>query len=145
VSDSSFRSATCWEFSFYGCPDNPNQVAPVTIVNPRATGVVTGQQPGQSYYFLPSAFAHAASGTFGNAGRDSFHGPGLNFTNLGLYKDIQIREQMRFELRLESYNTFNHVNFNSPSSNVNSSLDGRITSDGNIGPRTVQLAGKFYF
>jgi hypothetical protein len=145
MSDSSFSSGTCWEFSFYGCPDNPNQVAPVTIVNPRATGVVPGQKVGQSYYFLPAAFTHAAPGTFGNVGRDSFSGPGLNFTNLGLYKDIQIREQMRFELRLESYNTFNHVNFNAPSSNVNSSLDGRITSDGNIGPRTVQLAGKFYF
>jgi hypothetical protein len=60
-------------------------------------------------------------------------------------KDIQVREQMRFELRLESFNTFNHVNFNSPTSDVNSSRFGRVTSDSNIGPRLVQLAGKFYF
>ena len=52
---------------------------------------------------------------------------------------------MRVELRLESFNTFNHVNFNAPNGNVNSSQFGRITSDGAIGPRTVQLAGKFYF
>jgi hypothetical protein len=61
---------------------------------------------------------------------------------------------MRFELRLESFNTFNHVNFNNPqssfgsggsSSNAASSLLGRVTSDSAIGPRLVQLAAKFYF
>jgi len=135
-SDSGFRSGTCWEFSFYGCPDNPNQVAPIVISDPRASAT--------HLYFNPSAFAKATPGTFGNAGRDSFHGPGQNFTNLGLYKGFYIREQMRFEVRLESYNTFNHVNFNLPSGNVNSSLFGRVTGDA-LGPRTVQLAGKFYF
>lgn len=136
-SDSGFRSGTCWEFTFYGCPDNPNQVAPIVISDPRATST--------HLFFNPSAFAKATPGTFGNAGRNSFHGPGLNFTNLGLYKDVYIKEQMRVELRLESFNTFNHVNFNAPNGNVNSSQFGRITSDGSIGPRTVQLAGKFYF
>jgi hypothetical protein len=67
----------------------------------------------------------------------------LNFTNLALMKSIPVKEQMRFELRLETFNTFNHVNFNSPNSNVNSANFGRITSD--TGPRLVQLAGKFYF
>jgi len=138
-SDSGFRSGTCWEFTFYGCPDNPNQVAPITIYNPRASTVAAGK----SYWFSPSSFAKATPGTFGNAGRDSFHGPGLNFTNLALMKDILVREQMRFELRLETFNTFNHVNFNAPTSNVNSGNFGRITSD--TGPRLVQLAGKFYF
>jgi len=136
-SDSGFRSGTCWQLSFYGCPDNPNQVGAIVISDPRASS--------SHLYFNPSAFAKATPGTFGNAGRDSFHGPGLNITNLGLYKDIQVREQMKFELRLESFNTFNHVNFNAPNSNVNSSNFGRITSDGAVGPRTVQLAGKFYF
>jgi hypothetical protein len=97
------------------------------------------------FYFSTSSFAPATPGTFGNAGRDSLHGPGLNVTNLALMKDIQLREQMRIELRLESFNTFNHVNFNLPNSNVFSSQFGEVTSDGNIGPRTVQLAGKFYF
>jgi len=136
-SDSGFRSGTCWEFTFYGCPDNPNQVAPVVISDPRSSAT--------HLYFNPSAFKKATPGTFGNAGRNSFHGPGLNFTNLGLYKDVYLKEQMRVELRLESFNTFNHVNFNAPNGNVNSSQFGRITSDGTIGPRTVQLAGKFYF
>jgi hypothetical protein len=59
-------------------------------------------------------------------------------------KDVYIKEQMRFELRLETFNTFNHVNFNRPNGNVNSSNFGRVTGD-TLGPRLVQLAGKFYF
>ena len=61
-------------------------------------------------------------GQFGNTGRNSFHGPGQNFTNLALMKDIYINESMRIELRLESFNTFNHVNFNAPNSNVSIQL-----------------------
>jgi hypothetical protein len=140
VADSHFRSATCWIDSFYGCPDNPSQVAPVVINDPRIANLAF---PGQSLYFNKSAFAEAAPGTFGNAGRDSFHGPGINFTNLALMKDIYVKEQMRFELRLETFNTFNHVNFNGPNANVVSGNFGRITSD--TGPRLVQLAAKFYF
>jgi hypothetical protein len=110
--------------------------------NTRNTGA---PRSGGNFYFDPSSVCFAPYGTFGNAGRDSFHGPGLNFTNLALMKDIQVREQMRFELRLETFNTFNHVNFNLPNGNRNSSQFGRLTSDSNIGPRLVQLAGKFYF
>jgi hypothetical protein len=107
-----------------------------------------------NFYFEPAPICQAAFGTFGNTGRNSIHGPGLNFTNLALMKDIQVKEQMKFELRLESFNTFNHVNFNNLSAsfgsggsggNVSSSQLGRVTSDSNIGPRLVQLAAKFYF
>jgi hypothetical protein len=148
LSDSNFTSLTCWGFTFYGCPDNPNQVAPIVKYDARQVQTLdncAGTPHTGNYYFAPASFCHAAFGTFGNTGRDSFHGPGLNFTNLALMKDIQVKEQMKIELRLETFNTFNHVNFNLPSSNVNSSQLGRITSDSNIGPRIVQLAGKFYF
>jgi hypothetical protein len=148
LSDSNLTSLTCWGFSFYGCPDNPNQEAPIVKYNARQVQTLdncAGTPHTGNYYFAPASFCHAAFGTFGNTGRDSFHGPGLNFTNLALMKDIQVKEQMKIELRLETFNTFNHVNFNLPSSNVNSSQLGRITSDSNIGPRIVQLAGKFYF
>jgi hypothetical protein len=148
LSDSNLTSLTCWGFSFYGCPDNPNQVAPIVKFDARQVQTLdncAGTPHTGNYYFAPASFCHAPFGTFGNTGRDSFHGPGLNFTNLALMKDIQVKEQMKIELRLETFNTFNHVNFNLPSSNVNSSQLGRITSDSNIGPRIVQLAGKFYF
>jgi Carboxypeptidase regulatory-like domain len=148
LSDSNFTSLTCWAFTFYGCPDNPNQVAAITKYDPRnyqSLANCAGTNHSGNYYFGPASVCHAAYGTFGNTGRDSFHGPGQNVTNLALMKDTYVTESMYFELRLESFNTFNHVNFNLPGSNVNSSTFGRVTSDSTIGPRTVQLAAKFYF
>jgi Carboxypeptidase regulatory-like domain len=159
LNDTSMTSLTCPGFGiiFYTCWDNPNQVAPVVKFDPRnvqSLANCAGSAHTGNFYFAPASFCHAALGTFGNTGRDSLHGPGLNFTNLALMKDIYVKEQMRFELRLETFNTFNHVNFNNPqssfgsggsSSNVNSSFLGRVTSDSAIGPRFVQLAGKFYF
>jgi len=152
---------------FYTCWDNPTQVGPLVSTNPRinhhldkTTGVDTrlpncaGTPRSGNFFFMPNSVCHSAFGTFGNTGRNSLHGPGLDFTNLALYKDILVKEQMRFELRLETYNTFNHVNFNNPQSsfgsggsatNVSSSQFGRVLSDSNIGPRVIQLAGKFYF
>jgi hypothetical protein len=163
--DTNETSLTCPGFGiiFYTCWDNPNQTGPVVFTNPRVAHNATlgnqllscsGVKRSGNFLFEPATICHAPLGTFGNTGRDSIHGPGLNFTNLALMKDIQIKEQMRFELRLESFNTFNHVNFNNPqssfgsggsSSNAASSLLGRVTSDSAIGPRLVQLAAKFYF
>jgi hypothetical protein len=136
MGDTGFRSGTCWEFTYYACPDNPNQVSAIAIENPRSTSA--------HYYFTTSAFQKATPGTFGNTGRDSFHGPGQNFTNLAILKNIAVTEAMRFQLRLETQNTFNHVNFNLPNQNINSSQFGKVTGD-TLGPRLVQLGAKFYF
>jgi hypothetical protein len=157
--DTNMTSLTCPGFGivFYTCWDNPNQVAPIVKYDPRQKQTLdncAGTPHTGNFYFGPAAVCHAPFGTFGNTGRDSLHGPGLNVTNLALMKDILVKEQMRFELRLESSNTFNHVNFNNPqsgfgsggaSTNVNSGTLGRITSDSAVGPRLVQLAAKFYF
>ncbi|MGB8473956.1 MAG: carboxypeptidase-like regulatory domain-containing protein [Candidatus Acidiferrum sp.] len=136
ISNSGFTSLTCWAFSFYGCPDNANQVVPsVQTLNPRDTAT--------HLWFQPADFAKPAFGTFGNGGRNSFHGPGIWNTDLALMKSTKITESTSVELRLETFNTFNHVQFNGPSANVNSSSFGRITSARD--PRIVQLAAKFYF
>jgi hypothetical protein len=137
ISNSDFTSLTCYAFFFYGCPDNAQQVvSSIATMDPRATA--------KHLYFAPADFAKPAFGTFGNNARDSFHGPGINVTNLAILKDIHVTEQQYFELRLESQNTFNHVSFNNPTSDINSSRFGRITSDSQ-GPRLIQLGAKFYF
>lgn len=157
--DTNMTSLTCPGFGiiFYTCWDNPNQVTSIVKYDPRQVQTLdncAGTAHKGNFYFGPAVACHATFGTFGNTGRDSFHGPGQNYTNLALMKDIQVKEQMRFELRLETFNTFNHVNFNNPqssfgsggaSTNVNSGTLGRITSDSAVGPRLVQLAAKFYF
>lgn len=40
-------------------------------------------------------------------------GPGINNWDMALQKNIPIREQMKFTVRVEAFNIFNHVSFNS--------------------------------
>jgi hypothetical protein len=105
-------------------------------------------------FFQPANFTHETGcgqqigctpiyGQFGNAGRDSVHGPGINNTDLQLSKVFTYHERARVELRIEGYNIFNHTQFSAPSGNANSTNFGRSTSAAS--GRTAQLAGKFYF
>jgi hypothetical protein len=114
--------------------------------NPRTNNLGT---PGKLFWMNPGAFTAPAVGTIGTANRNPFYGPGLDFWDMALEKDIPVTESTRFELRLETFNTFNHANFSNPSGVVGSSNFGRIRSVQQIttngAGRVVQLAGKFYF
>jgi hypothetical protein len=80
---------------------------------------------------------------FGNAGRDIVVGPGrTNFTT-NLYKSFAITEGTRFEFRAESFNTFNHTQFNNFHNNVSGADFGQVS--GVQDPRTFELGGKFVF
>ncbi len=80
---------------------------------------------------------------FGNAGKDAIVGPGrVNFTT-SLYKSFAMTERAHFELRFESFNTFNHTQFNGFNNSYNSSQFGQITSVWD--PRVLELGGKFVF
>jgi len=80
---------------------------------------------------------------FGNAARDAIVGPGrVNFTT-SLYKSFAMTERAHFELRFESFNTFNHTELNNFNSTLGNSLFGQITSTWD--PRNLELGGKFVF
>ena len=80
---------------------------------------------------------------FGNAGKDAIVGPGrVNFTT-SLYKSFAITERAHFELRFESFNTFNHTEFNGVNNSFGASQFGQITSAWD--PRNLELGGKFVF
>ncbi len=82
---------------------------------------------------------------FGTAGKDSIVGPGLFNWNLSLYKEFRITsgEGPRFQLRFESYNTFNHTEFNNIDTGFTDGNFGQVTST--FDPRTWQFGGKFLF
>ena len=81
---------------------------------------------------------------FGNAGRDSVVLPGLSNWNLSLFKAIPIKEGgPRIELRFESFNTFNHTQFQSVDPNNHDGNFGATT--GIYQPRALELGGKFIF
>ena len=100
---------------------------------------------GQPYFNL-DAFTQADLGTLGNASRRSFHGPGaLNF-NISLLKNFNIAESKLLQLRIESFNTFNHTQFFGPAAiqgNLDSPLFGLAVKTADA--RVMQLALKFTF
>jgi Carboxypeptidase regulatory-like domain len=97
----------------------------------------------------PAAFTTPAAGIIGSANRDPFYGPGLNFWDLAVEKDVLLTETMKFEFRFETFNTFNHANFAAPVNAVGNPTFGTIDTVQGISTngagRVVQLAGKFYF
>ncbi len=53
--------------------------------------------------------------SIGTLGRYVLRAPGDINLNLALSRQFQIREKLRFTLRVDSYNSMNHTNFNGPS------------------------------
>ena len=160
VEDSGFTSLQCSAYDYYGCWDTPNAVGFPSIYNPRNTTLVNATQggttPASYYYFNPNAFAVAPFGQLGNEGRNNFHGPGINQTDLVLAKQFRWTESRFVELRLEAFNVFNHTQFafNPPSTGFNTTdiqsatFAQTLTTLGVSGQtvgRVVQLGAKIYF
>ena len=92
---------------------------------------------------------------FGNAGKDAIVGPSrVNFTT-SLYKSFAITERAHFELRFESFNTFNHSEPNglntsySPQNGAFSTVLNKGNTFGQVSgtfdPRVLELGGKLIF
>jgi len=114
-------------------------------ISPRADVVSGASLTGAgtvAQWFNTNAFAHAI-GHFGTEGRGLFLGPGLQNWDLAAIKNVQIGERVRFQLRGEFFNAFNHTNFTTVSTNLDSSTFGRLTAD--YSPRIIQLGAKLYF
>jgi hypothetical protein len=67
-------------------------------------------------YFNPNALTLQPLGTPGNAKRRYFYGPGQANFDMAVQKSISLKENKALELRLESFNVFNHAQFFGPSS-----------------------------
>jgi hypothetical protein len=145
-----YNSLYCDQFSFVNCPDVPNtSTFHIKTLNPRQAG---------NYWFNPATFSQEPIGTFGNVKRNFFHGPGFNYSNVEIYKNIPVggpESQRYVQLRMEAYNAFNHANFANPNGNFGAgspvfgsinSVDQPVSTSGDPQPaRAIQLAGKFYF
>jgi hypothetical protein len=151
LTETDMNSLQCSEaFTFYGCWDRPDQIAPVHIIDPRANttiqvnGVAT---PVTGHFaFNPNSFQPEAVGTIGNAARNFFHGPGINNYNLSLFKNTSITERLTFQMRLDGFNAFNHAQFANPGvTNVDfPTVFGQVFST-QVAARILQISGHFYF
>jgi len=96
--------------------------------------------------FNTQLFALPALGTLGNARRRFFYGPGEFNTDLALSKRTPLREGSALELRVESFNLFNHSQFFGPSAvngNISASNFGEIQTASP--PRLLQLGVRITF
>ena len=57
-------------------------------------------------------FGRPARGDWGNSGVNVLRKPGINIWDMSLYRRIKFTERVKGQLRFESYNTFNHTQFN---------------------------------
>jgi hypothetical protein len=81
---------------------------------------------------------------FGDAGKDVVVGPGLFNFNWSLFKTIAFKaEGPSLELRFESFNVFNHTEYNNLDTNFTDTNFGQVTSA--YDPRTLQFGAKFHF
>ncbi len=126
---------------------------PDLVGNPNS-GFTPNQDSTQAGPLLynPNAFAIPTGLTFGNVGRNTLNLPGrLNF-NFSTFKRFTINEKTGFEFRWESFNIFNHTQFNS----IDRSLPTPVTAgtfagtsfmhlNGTHDPRRMQFGMRFYF
>ena len=119
----------------YEMPGEPDQVAPLQILDPRKFA---------GYYFAPSSFTDSPLGQIGNARRTICCGPGIANIDFAVHKNIEVAEGKRLEFRAEFFNFLNHTQFFNPDGNFS---DG--TSFGQVqrarDPRLIQLALRFTF
>jgi hypothetical protein len=96
-------------------------------------------------WFKAAAFVNVPAGQYrpGNASVGSIVGPGTQDWDLDLYKNIEIRGRVRLQLRLETFNTFNHTNFNALSTTLSATNFGQVTGAGDA--RNLQLGAKLNF
>lgn len=96
-------------------------------------------------WFDTSIFSVPAPGQWGTLGKGAVRGPGRDNWNVSLFKSFLFSEarNSRFELRIETFNTFNHTQFNQVSSTATASNFGAVTSVWD--PRVFQLGAKLYW
>lgn len=124
------------------------------------TGTVLGENPVRANYtganvfgegthtaaewFNPLAFAAPAPYTFGNVGRNTVYGPGMQTLDFGVVRSFAVTETARFQIRMEAFNSLNKVNLGTPNRFVNTAQFGTITESSTPG-RQVQLSARFSF
>jgi len=128
---------------------NNNSVLGASYQRPNATGVsplTSGSTDSRINDWLnPAAFSAAPEFTFGDTSRFiNARGPGLFNWDLSLFKTVAIKERLKAQFRFEALNATNTVYFGNPTTNINSSTFGAITSQIN-NPRLVQLGVRFTY
>ena len=106
-------------------------------------------------WFNPFAFARPADGTLGSTPKGFLRGPGINQWDISLFKNTRVGDRVTVQFRLETFNTFNHEQFNGIATGVNVPNAGQPVTEATRGllgqvtsfrdPRQIQAGLKIYF
>jgi hypothetical protein len=118
-----------------GGQDRPN----ITGIDP----TLPGDQQSSARWFNTDAFVANALGTFGNAGRNTFFGPGITNVDASIIRNFRTHGKT-VQFRLEAFNILNNPILNDPSTTLSQSTYGSITSTRKP-MRELQLGVKFVF
>jgi len=97
-----------------------------------------------SEWFNPGAFATPPAYTFGDVGRNSVYGPGLQTMDVALVRAFRLTERANFQFRVEAFNALNKTNLGTPNRYVNEPQFGTITMAMTPG-REMQLSTRVSF
>ena len=108
-----------------------------------------GAQGNRNQWFvggLGGAFLAPSTNTFGNFAPNSLYGPRFVNQDISLAKSFPITERIRFTLRGDATNSFNHANLGSPNTNIADPAAGRITGlASQYTMRRLQFSGRIDF
>ena len=103
-------------------------------------------------------FIRPAFGSFGNIGRNSFHGPTDYFADASLFKNFTVTERVKGQFQFQAFNVFNHVPLGLPSANnarcvdcttgdagLITSVDSALSGSGQPYMRQLQFGARFTF
>ena len=123
---------------------------PDLVGNPNS-GFSANQDPSNRgpLAYNPAAFAAPTGLTFGNVGRNTLNFPRRVNFDFGLFKRFSINERTGFEFRWETFNLFNHTQFNAitPGNSSNSAFGPStfLHLTGTHDPRRMQFGMRFFF
>ena len=95
-------------------------------------------------FINPAAFA-VPSGPYGNEQQRSLVGPGSINTNLAVFKEFSLYENLRLLFRAEAFNAFGDVNLNNPRTGLTVLNTNVSQITGAADPRIWQFAAKLRF
>jgi len=131
-SDTDFTGLNRWTPAS-GFSDRVNIKPGVTVV-PR-------KMSNPDFAFDPTVFSYPQAGTPGNVGRNSVVGPQMIDQDFAILRELPIGKTKRAQFRFESFNLFNHTNFQLPENRLDQSAVGKIGAS--YDPRLIQLSSRF--
>jgi hypothetical protein len=112
---------------------------------------ITGEDPDLSSdqrtvarWFNTAAFTLNGLGAWGDAGRNTFFGPGITNVDASIIRNFRLMRTRTLQFRFEAFNALNNPIWNDPNTTLTSPLYGSITTTRKP-MRELQLGLKFVF